>query len=278
VKFPKPLLFPLLSVSLTLCLLAGCSPSVPPSTSTPTSDTSISSPPSQSEPPQPEQTTPSPPPEQSTPSPKPEHSELYIPGVSVEDVILYFNEVCLDSEIINSGDPSYVQKWAEPICYSLYGEYTDEDLATLSSFADWLNTIEGFPGISEAQVPENTNLRIHFCSQSEMIDLMGDNYYGMDGAVTFWYLYDEIYDAIICYRTDLDQYLRNSVILEEIYNGLGPIQDTSLRSDSIIYSEFSQPQELTDIDELLLKLLYHPDILPGMNAQQCEQVIRALYY
>jgi hypothetical protein len=111
-----------------------------------------------------------------------------------------------------------------------------------------------------------------------MIDLMGENYYGMDGAVTFWYLYDEIYDAIICYRTDLDQYLRNSVILEEIYNGLGPIQDTSLRSDSIIYSEFSQPQELTDIDELLLKLLYHPDILPGMNAQQCEQVIRALYY
>ena len=209
---------------------------------------------------------------------EPEHSELYIPGVSVEDVILYFNEVCLDSESINSGDPSYVQKWAEPICYSLYGEYTDEDLATLSSFADWLNTIEGFPGISEAQVPENTNLRIHFCSQSEMIDLMGENYYGMDGAVTFWYLYDEIYDAIICYRTDLDQYLRNSVILEEIYNGLGPIQDTSLRSDSIIYSEFSQPQELTDIDELLLRLLYHPDILPGMNAQQCEQVIRALYY
>ena len=68
------------------------------------------------------------------------------------------------------------------------------------------------------------------------------------------------------------------MILEEIYNGLGPIQDTSMRSDSIIYSEFSQPQNLTDIDELLLKLLYHPDILPGMNAQQCEQVIRALYY
>lgn len=212
------------------------------------------------------------------PATEPEHSELYIPGITVEDVILYFNEVCLDSEIINSGDPSYVQKWTTPICYTLYGEYTDEDLTTLSALTDWLNTIEGFPGISEEELPEIANLRIHFCSQSEMVDLMGENFYGMDGAVTFWYSYDEIYDAIICYRTDLDQYLRNSVILEEIYNGLGPIQDTSLRSDSIIYSEFSQPQALTNIDELILKLLYHPDIMPGMNAEQCETIIRQLYY
>jgi hypothetical protein len=59
---------------------------------------------------------------------------------------------------------------------------------------------------------------------------------------------------------------------------LGPIQDTGLRPDSIIYQEYSEPQELTEVDELILKLLYHPDILPGMNAAQCEEVIRRLYY
>ena len=96
--------------------------------------------------------------------------------------------------------------------------------------------------------------------------------------MTFWYEDNAIYDATICYRTDLDQYLRNSVILEEIYNGLGPVQDTDLRSDSIIYSAFSEPQSLTEIDELILKLLYHPDILCGMNAEECEAVIRELYY
>ena len=37
-------------------------------------------------------------------------------------------------------------------------------------------------------------------------------------------------------------------------------------------------QEAMNRSELLLQLLYHPDILPGMNAQECEQVIRALYY
>ena len=72
--------------------------------------------------------------------------------------------------------------------------------------------------------------------------------------------------------------LCDSVILEEIYNGLGPIQDTDLRPDSIIYSGFSEPQSLTDVDELILKLLYHPQLLPGMNADECETVIRQLYY
>ena len=72
--------------------------------------------------------------------------------------------------------------------------------------------------------------------------------------------------------------MRNSVILEEIYNGLGPVQDTDLRPDSLIYSAYSTPQELTEIDELILKLLYHPDMVCGMNAQECEAVIRQLYY
>lgn len=277
-KSQKQLLYLLLSAWLSLCLLTGCSPSVPPSASTPTSDTSISSPPSQSEPPQPEQTTPSPPPEQSTPPPKPEHSELYIPGLSVEDVVLYFNEVCLDAEYVNSGDPSRLQKWVSPILFMLYGQYSNEDLATLSAFTDWLNTIEGFPGISQTQDPNQATLSIHFCTQQDLLAIMGEQYSDLDGAVTFWYSDDEIYNAVICYRTDLDQFLRNSVILEELYNGLGPIQDTSLRPDSIIYADFSQPQALTEIDQLLLKLLYHPQMQCGMGSDECEAVIRQLYY
>ena len=88
----------------------------------------------------------------------------------------------------------------------------------------------------------------------------------------------EIHNAIICYRSDIDQQVRNSVILEEIYNGLGPIQDTDSRSDSIIYSGYSTPQNLTAIDELLLQLLYHPQLTCGMDRAQCEAVIRQLYY
>lgn len=209
----------------------------------------------------------------------PLHSDLYIPDLSVAEVIRCFHEVCLDAEFVNSGSPNLLQKWDAPIYYALYGDYTQEDLAVLEGFAQWLNTVEGFPGFFPAEEAHLANLDIYFCSEQELLDRLGDHFSGADGGVTFWY--DEnnvIYDAIICCRTDISQTVRNSVILEEIYNGLGPVQDTALRPDSIIYSGYSEQQELTDIDVLILKLLYHPMIKRGMNAEECEAVIRQLYH
>ena len=212
------------------------------------------------------------------PPTQPPHSALYIPGLEADDVILYFNEVCLDAEFINGGDATKLQKWVNPISYRVHGEPTDADLAVLEDFAAWLNTIEGFPGIKEEEQGFLANLNIHFCDQQELLEIMGSNFTGLDGAVTFWYMDNEIYDAVVCVRTDLDQELRNSVILEEIYNGLGPVQDTDLRPDSIIYSAFTQPQSLTEVDELLMKLLYSPEMKCGMDAEECAEVIRKLYY
>ena len=208
----------------------------------------------------------------------PEHSDLYIPGISVEDVILWFNEVALDSEFSYGGDATVIQKWMDPITYSIYGNATTEDLQILESFTDWLNTLEGFPGIYPAQEDEPVNLRIHFGDAQMILDELGPDYQNVDGGIRYWYMDNVIYDAIIGYRDDISQYTRNSVILEEIYNGLGLVQDTSLREDSLIWQGFSEPQSLTEVDELLLKLLYHPDILCGMNAGECEAVIRDLYY
>jgi len=257
----------LILLILTL-LLTGCGgPAVP---ETPIPETSI-----------PETTAPQATiPEATSPTtePLPEHSDLFLPGLSADDLVLFFNEVCLDAEITHSGDPSLLQKWTAPIRYTVSGSPTEEDKAVLTGFVAWLNTIEGFPGIAESAGNHETNLRIYFCTQEELIDRMGDNFTGMDGAVTFWYEENVIYDAIICIRTDLHQELRNSVILEELYNGLGPIQDTWLREDSIIYAGYSEPQELTAVDELVLKLLYRRELQCGMDARECEILIRELYY
>ena len=249
-----------LLIVLSLLFLTGCAPAQPAETSVPTTL------PVETEP-VPTETIP--------PTTQPQKVKWNLPGVPVEDVITWFNEVCLDAEMVHSGDASLLQKWTQPIRYQIFGDPTEEDLAVLEGFAQWLNTIEGFPGMTETA--EGGNLRIHFVSEEELQNIMGPGFSNMDGAVTFWYDQNEIYDATICIRTDLSQTLRNSVILEELYNGLGPIQDTSLRPDSIIWADFSEPQSLTAADELILKLLYHPDIHPGMDASQCETVIRELY-
>ncbi len=208
----------------------------------------------------------------------PHHSPLYMEDLSVDLVLQYFNVVCLDAEFVNSGDATLLQKWSAPIYYLCSGTPTEEDLKVLENFTQWLNTLDGFPGIYPVQDPADANLQIHFCSQAEMLGILGDEFSMMDGGVTFWYEENVIYKGVICCRTDLDQTLRNSVILEELYNCLGPIQDTQLRSDSIIYSEFSQPQQLSAVDELLLRLLYHPTLQCGMDDDTCEVMIRQLYY
>lgn len=217
-------------------------------------------------------------PTETTAETEPAHSDLFISYVSPDEMVRYFNEVCLDAEYIYGGDASKLQRWENPIYYSIYGDPTDKDLQVLDDMAQWLNTVEGFPGIYEAEAEWQINLSIYFCSQQELVDRMGEQHYGNDGAVTFWYTDNIIYDEIICIRSDLDQTLRNSVILEEIYNGLGPVQDTDLRSESIIYSGFSQPQALHPIDRVIIQLLYHPSLSCGMDAAECEEAILALYY
>lgn len=208
------------------------------------------------------------------------HSPLYLEGVPVEDVILYFNEVCLDAEYVDGGTPELAQKWVTPITYYVDGDPTDEDLRVLNDLVAQLNSIDHFPGMVPAENPYSAVLPIHFCTKQEMNDMMSFSAQeNLDGAVTFWYnSAQEITNATICVRTDLDQQLRNSVIAEEIYNGLGPIQDTVLREDSIIYQYGSDIQTLSEMDLLILKLLYHPQIKCGMTAPQCESVIRQLYY
>ena len=210
---------------------------------------------------------------------KPTHSPYYISGVDTDTMLRYFSEVALDAEFINSGNASLVQKWNDSVRYLLIGAPTEEDRAAVAAMASSMNGISGFPGMYEVSDPGSANLEIHFVSADEMIHILGDNFYGCDGGVTIWWNGDQqIYKATICIRTDLDQYVRNSVIMEEIYNGLGPIQDTNLRSDSLIWSGYSTPQGMTQVDMLIMKLLYHPNIRCGMNAQQCEKVIRELYY
>lgn len=206
------------------------------------------------------------------------HSNFYIEGLDVDDVIMYFNEVAFGAEIINSGNPDVLQKWKDPIYYYISGEYTKKDSETLIKFIGFLNTIEGFPGIFETKELSKTNLNIYFGNKENMLAILGKEFDGMDGGVTYWYTDNVINRGTICYRTDIEQQVRNSVIIEEIYNGLGLIQDTSLREDSIIYSGFSIPQQLTKIDELLIKLLYNKDLKNGMTPSECEKVIRKLYY
>ena len=221
------------------------------------------------------------PPETTVPT-LPAHSEFYVPGVSTEDMITYFNEVVLSMEYTDGdGDASLVQKWVSPIFYRIEGDPTEEDMAVLNDLFDTLNAIDGFPGFQPASDTMPEDMTIRFLDRASFNLAFSDTLHGetADGAAQFWYYNDTniIYTARIGYRTDIDQAIRNSVIIEEIINCLG-FNDTELRPDSIVYQYGSDVTRLSDIDLALIRLLYHPEIRCGMDVRQCREVLLRLYY
>ena len=213
---------------------------------------------------------------------QPLHSDLYHPGYTLEQIQDYFAEVILDVEYSDgTGDSSLVQKWIEPIRYRYFGTPTEEDLSVLEAFFTQLNELEGFPGLYPAEGETVETLRISFLEPDVFRDSFSSAVNGEDayGAAQFWYYTDtnDIYTARIGYRTDLSQRMRNSILLEEIVNTLG-VSDTLLREASITYQYTNENLVLSDVDWILLKLLYHPDMQCGMDRVRCDQVIARLYY
>ena len=213
---------------------------------------------------------------------EPPHSALYLPQYSQEQMLTYFNEVVLNVEYSDGiGDATLVQKWSNPIYYRYHGNPTDEDKAVLENLFAQLNAIPGFPGIHETDSIYLENLSLNFLNPQDFRDSFSDVVHGEDayGATQFWYwtATNEIYDARIGYRTDIDQITRNSILIEEVINTLG-ITDTVLRTDSIVYQYSNENLALSDVDWVILKILYDPDIQCGMGATACKEVFQRLYY
>ena len=210
------------------------------------------------------------------------HSEFYVEGVSQDQMVEYFNEVVLSMEYTTGdGNAALVQKWDRTISYRIIdGVPTKQDAQIISDLCKALNEVEGFPGIRAATGLEQ-NLAIYFLHDDEFetqfSHLVNGEY--ADGAVQFWYYNatNNIYNGRIGYRKDNAQEIRNSVIPEEIINLLG-ISDTTLREDSITYQYGDEATEPSAVDWAIIKLLYNPKIECGMDAAQCEAVIRELYY
>lgn len=219
---------------------------------------------------------------ETTVSTEPAHSALYREGYSVEQVIEYFEEVALDMEYTDgTGDSSLIQKWTEPIYYRISGDATEEDIAVLEDLFTRLNTIPGFPGIYPAAVGDLPHMTLDFLNYQDFRLAFSDIIRGeeADGAVQFWYYTatNQLHTAHIGYRTDIDQQIRNSVLVEEVVNALG-LTDTVLRPDSVVYQYSNDNTSLSDMDFLILQLLYDPAIECGMDSDACRNAIRQIYY
>lgn len=204
------------------------------------------------------------------------HSIYYVERVNVDKMAYYFNDVCFGGEY-DALSKQIIVKWQDPIMLYIDGFANISDYDTLTGFLDFLNTIDGFPGIMQIHDKTQANLVVHFYPLAEFKDAVPVqdaigyatyNFNTSTGVIT---------DGDVYILTDSSQADRNSVILEEVYQILGPTKDTLVRKDSIIY-QHGNPSKLSDEDKSIISLLYNSRITPGMTPMQSEEIIREIYY
>lgn len=208
------------------------------------------------------------------------HSEFYAKGVSEDQIIAHFNKVVLGIES-NAGtsETSLVQKWENPINYRIEGMPSRQDAQNLNNLAKQLNAIEGFPGIQAAKALEQ-NLTIYFLKdeefQTQFAHVMdGESKYGI---VQVWHNdSDGIYSARIGYHQSASQELRDLLIPEKLVEMLG-ISEVTVQKELTTDLKPKTIIDLSELDWSVIKLLYNPRIHNGMNADECEMIIRELYY
>ena len=106
------------------------------------------------------------------------------------------------------------------------------------------------------------------------LERIGDE--NTDGYATGWYSGFAYFEGEVGICSDIDRETKNSVILEEIVQCMGIFNDSYTYPDSLFYQGFNTPQWPTDMDWLMVQLLYREELKPGMNEEEVTAVLRGL--
>lgn len=196
-----------------------------------------------------------------------------------QQIIDYFVAVAMSAEYNLDGSPDGtlrpIVKWLSPIYYSYSGNATDYDLFLLETLMDELSSINGIPGFSPADHKNRANLSIRFAMADEMDYVQGFYNPNFDGYFTVWWTAGmALYDARIHYRAEgLQQYYRNPTLCEELLQILGIMNDSYDYPSSLFYQPYNTVQWPSDLDWVIVELLYHPSIRPGMDEAEVRTAL-----
>lgn len=191
----------------------------------------------------------------------------------IDDLIMYFNEIALKSEY-GSSDEDMVKRWEKPIRIEISGSYTDEDYATLLKYIETLKSLKCLPDIQIVQY--GSNYAVHFVPLSQMPDIIPGYVNGNWGYITLdWNDTCQIESAVMGVCTDVtNQLQRNHLILEEFTQGLGLLNDSTKYPDSIFQIEWTEVQDLNEMDYEIIKMLYSPVVHAGMQKEEADNLLK----
>jgi len=210
----------------------------------------------------------------STPTPTgSEWSTLVNPrGYSKDEILSYFDAIAMSVEYGKSMHE--VHKWTSPMKLYVVGSPTDTDRRVLSNVISKMNSVSGFPGISQTLRSYEANVTIYFYDDEAYDDITPTNITDRtDGFATCWFQEGSIFLAKIGIRTSMSQTERTSVIWEELVQCTGLQNDSYDYPDSLFYQGYNEVPGPNTLDWILFEVLYHPSIEPGMSLGQVSEAM-----
>ncbi len=186
----------------------------------------------------------------------------------------YFLDIALESEF-GSRDNSVI-KWTKDLKIKIFGSPTSQDIETVEEVVNELTDIVG-TAIQMEIVESYPNVEIYFVPPSDYHIYEPKSSPASMGYV--WCSYDEyeIYEATILISSKvMSQSLRSHLIREELTQSLGLLNDTWQyeRQDSIFYEGSSDTTWYSEIDKIIIAMLYNQHIAPGMNEEEIQLVLK----
>ena len=172
---------------------------------------------------------------------------------------------------------SELHRWEKTINICVTGKPTSDDMNQLKAFIMEVAVhCPNMPNIRIVNNESNANVVIYYGPLSTLKQHV-DNYpEGNWGAFSFRCSNDQITSGKIGIATDKNtQASKRHLLREELVGVFGLTNDHYDYSDSILYQEWTTVQQLSDVDWLMLNMLYDRDLQCGMDANQAYKILKA---
>ena len=163
-----------------------------------------------------------------------------------------------------------VKKYTVPVRFYIYNRSREDRRRKAAAFVQNLSSF--IPGItaSMAATPGNANFHLFIVDRKDFrqtvirdAGLTAGASHNADCLVHIWFDRNGISESRAVIVSDGGEDLFNRCLVEEVLQGLGPINDSPFLPESV-FNDTSRHKNLTAFDRSLLQMLYHPAIKAGM--------------
>jgi hypothetical protein len=189
----------------------------------------------------------------------------------------YFKEIALGMEFGYASEVT--SKWNSDMTVFVNGNPINEVLNELERIKNEINGLatDGFQ-IEVVNSQDQSNFYVYFGDGDEYARMFPSEANLVNSNLGLfhinWTNQDYIYSGHMYVNTTVTNSIQQKHLLrEELTQSLGLAKDSPKYPDSIFQSEWTETNSYADIDKELIKLLYHPSMVSGLNANEVESVM-----